>query len=92
MVRYDALECQRGSGLWVQTSTSLLSIRNMESCCRGQRDVSSGCFEDNKVMEDPKKTEPNASEDYENKHSDEKNLDRDGGERQPTDHKQEPSK
>jgi len=44
------------------------------------------------VMEDPKKTEPKAGEDYENKRSDEKNLDRDGGERQPTDHKQDPSK
>lgn len=54
--------------------------------------LSSERFEDNVVMEDPKKTEPNASEDYENKHSDEKNLDRDGGERQPTDHKQAPSK
>lgn len=44
------------------------------------------------VMEDPKKTEPKAGEDYENKAPDEKNLDRDGGERQPTDHKQDPSK
>lgn len=43
-------------------------------------------------MEDPKKTEPNASEEYEKKPSSDKNLDRDGGERQPTDHKQEPSK
>ncbi len=44
-------------------------------------------------MEDPqKKTEPKAHEDYEKKPADTKNLDRDGGERQPTDHKEEPSK
>ena len=47
---------------------------------------------DNRGMEDPKKTGPNASEDYEKKPDQEKNLDRDGGERQPTDHKQEPTK
>lgn len=47
---------------------------------------------DNGGMEDPKKTGPNASEDYEKKPDQEKNLDRDGGERQPIDQKQEPKK
>jgi hypothetical protein len=47
---------------------------------------------DNRTMEDPKKPEPKASDDYEKKPEQEKNLDRDGGERQPTDQKQDSSK
>jgi len=47
---------------------------------------------DNKAMEDPKKAESKASDDYERKPEQEKNLDRDGGERQPTDQKQDSSK
>lgn len=43
-------------------------------------------------MEDPKKNQPTATEEYERKPADDKNLDRDGGERQPVDQKQEPSK
>ena len=50
------------------------------------------CFEDNGDMEDPKKNQPTATEEYEKKPADDKNLDRDGGERQPVDQKQEPSK
>jgi len=47
---------------------------------------------DNKAMEDPKKAESKASDDYERKPEQEKNLDRAGGERQPTDQKQDSSK
>lgn len=47
---------------------------------------------DNRAMEDPKKPEPKASDDYEKKPEQEKNLDRDGGDRQPTDQKQDSSK
>jgi hypothetical protein len=43
-------------------------------------------------MEDPKKTQPTATEEYENKPADDKNMDHDGGERQPIDQKEEPSK
>lgn len=43
-------------------------------------------------MEQSKKTEPNASEEAEKKPTEDKNMDRDGGERQPTDYKKEPSK
>lgn len=44
------------------------------------------------LMEDTKQTGTNASEESEKKPSTDKNMDRDGGERQPTDQKQEPSK
>jgi hypothetical protein len=43
-------------------------------------------------MQDPNKNQPTATDEYDEKPAEEKNMDHDGGERQPVDQKQEPSK
>ena len=89
MVRYVASECQRRWYLGTPRFAWLSSVRNLTGT-RSRNRVT--IPRDNRGMEDPEKKEPNATEDYEKKPDQEKNLDRDGGERQPTDHKQEPTR
>ena len=57
-----------------------------------QHIVRSCGFGDNGGMEDQKNTKPTASEDYEQKSAENKNMDRDGTQNQPIDHKEEPTK